>query len=351
MCSMQITTLMLVYTLFEIPLELAFIETSCTLDALAAMNLVVDIVFCVDIAVAFHTGFYVKMKGQDILEDNHWQIAERYIRGWFFVDLISSIPLERFVCFALPQPEPGDVEGDSGIANQLRGFKVARFLKLTRLLRFNRMLNKWQAMSAKKWQLNATRLLKLILMLLMSAHFMGCAWMFTMTEQGMKHAFAHMLAQSNHKLQMLSRKHTVGRSKDPSLSHVQPALTYAVYSTDCGVWAGEMTSNTKGYGCSCKPSIDGYDDCEPMNWLAKYDGEMFRYGTIVDKYVASSYFTIIGLSTVGFGDITPANTVERAISILFTLLGALLFAIVIGSVSDIAQQVHLNDMSLFSPWR
>ena len=111
-----------------------------------------------------------------------------------------------------------------------------------------------------------------------------------------------------------------------------------------------MTSNTKGYGCSCKPSIDGYDDCEPMNWLAKYDGEMFRYGTIVDKYVASSYFTIIGLSTVGFGDITPANTVERAISILFTLLGALLFAIVIGSVSDIAQQVHLNDMSLFSPW-
>ena len=44
------------------------------------------------------------------------------------------------------------------MADSLRGLKVARFLKLTRLIRFNRMLNKWQAMSAKKWQLNATRL-------------------------------------------------------------------------------------------------------------------------------------------------------------------------------------------------
>ena len=32
-------------------------------------------------------------------------------------------------------------------------------------------------MSVKKWQLNFTRLFKLVIMLLMVAHFMGCGWM------------------------------------------------------------------------------------------------------------------------------------------------------------------------------
>ena len=188
MCSLQMTTLLLVYTLFEIPLELAFIEASCDYDPLAIVNLMVDIIFCIDVAVAFHTGFYVKMlDGQDILEDHHWLIAERYLKGWFFVDVISSIPFERLVCATLP-PSTGDAKDDSNMTDSLRGLKVARFLKLTRLIRFNRMLNKWQAMSMKKWQLNATRLIKLILMLLLSAHFMGCIWMFTATEQGMRHA-------------------------------------------------------------------------------------------------------------------------------------------------------------------
>ena len=187
-CSLQMTTILLMYTLFEIPLELAFIETSCEYDPLAIVNLIVDCIFCVDIAVAFHTGFYVKMlNGQDVLEDHHWLIAQRYLKGWFFVDLISSIPFERFVCGTLPKPKPGET-AEGGVTDSLRGLKVARFLKLTRLIRFNRMLNKWQAMTAKKWQLNATRLLKLILMLLLTAHFMGCIWMFTATEHGIKHA-------------------------------------------------------------------------------------------------------------------------------------------------------------------
>lgn len=180
----QVTTLLLVYTLFEIPLELAFIESDCVMSSLDTFNLVVDIIFCSDIVVAFHTGYIVKVSGEDILEDNHWLIAERYLRGWFVVDVISSIPLERFVCLVIGTAEDESQDGDSRMAI-LRGFKVARFLKLTRLLRFNRMLNKWQAMSVKKWQLNSTRLFKLIIMLLMVAHFMGCTWKFVADEHGM----------------------------------------------------------------------------------------------------------------------------------------------------------------------
>lgn len=77
-----------------------------------------------------------------------------------------------------------------------------------------------------------------------------------------------------------------------------------------------------------------------MNWLSKYDSSLHNHGTIADKYVASAYFTIISLSTVGFGDITPANDLERGYQIICTLLGALIFAIVIGIAQEIAQQVR-----------
>jgi hypothetical protein len=237
------------------------------------------------------------------------------------------------------------------MADSLRGLKVARFLKLTRLIRFNRMLNKWQAMSAKKWQLNATRLLKLILMLLLSAHFMGCIWMFTAVEHGIKHARTRAVNKKKHELRAFQKGYS-GENQGIALVCVcWPSLTIVVYSTDCGVWISEMDDalserTGKGgevaYGCSCRPARAGYENCKPVNWLAKYDMNQFLFGSWGDKYVTSAYFTIVGLSTVGFGDITPANTTERILSIVFVLLGALLFAIVIGSVSEIAQQVHLN---------
>ena len=180
----QVTTLLLVYTLFEIPFEMAFIESDCNMTSLSTFNLMVDIVFCVDILVAFHTGFMIKIAGEDILEDNHWLIAFRYVRGWFFVDLISSIPVERFVCLAMnPASDASGADNADSMA-VLRLFKMARFLKLARLIRFNRMLNKWQAMSVNKSQLNVTRLFKLVVGLLMAAHFIGCIWKILADEQG-----------------------------------------------------------------------------------------------------------------------------------------------------------------------
>ena len=89
-----LTTLLLVYTLFEIPLEIAFMEAGehtvlrkvqwqvcsehvlsnsggpagCDMNSLDWFNFFVDIIFCADILVAFHTGFIVKINGEDILQ-------------------------------------------------------------------------------------------------------------------------------------------------------------------------------------------------------------------------------------------------------------------------------------------
>lgn len=55
------------------------------------------------------------------------------------------------------------------------------------------------------------------------------------------------------------------------------------------------------YGCECQASLNGSDVCEPLNWLAKYDMQLYQHGDLGQQYVTAAYFTIISLSTVGFG--------------------------------------------------
>ena len=308
------TTLLLIYTLFEIPFHMAFWETSCQMAAIDYFNLFVDVIFTTDIFVTFNTGFIDRIKGEDILIDSHVAIAQRYLKGWFCVDVVSSLPLDVIICSALS----GDGQ-DGGGMGIVRVFKVARFLKLARLVRFIRMLNKWQSMSTSAAVANSVRLFKLVVGLLMSAHLMGCGWEFARVFQD------------------------CGRFTDASLAEDfadMPGMTFKQIDPD------------GRYGCECYYSkfqtTELKGTCEPLNWMSKYDADLHDNGPVSDRYIACVYFTIIGLSTVGFGDISPATDTERVVSTLYTLIGAVVFALVIGSISEIAQRNNKFEESVAS---
>jgi len=55
----------------------------------------------------------------------------------------------------------------------------------------------------------------------------------------------------------------------------------------------------------------------------------------VTRYIRSLYWTITTMTTVGYGDITPARTVEYVFSSLVMLLGASIFAFIIGSIASL----------------
>lgn len=46
------------------------------MGALDWFNFIVDVVFCIDIAVAFHTGYVIKINGEDILQVTSVQDTE-----------------------------------------------------------------------------------------------------------------------------------------------------------------------------------------------------------------------------------------------------------------------------------
>uniref|UniRef100_A0A7S0EIX8 Cyclic nucleotide-binding domain-containing protein n=1 Tax=Hanusia phi TaxID=3032 RepID=A0A7S0EIX8_9CRYP len=295
-----VTMTLLLYTLFEIPFHLAFLtdDTNCALNALGACNLVVDLIFCSDMVVSFNTAYMIAPKGEEELVDDHGLIAKHYLQSWFFVDLLSSIPFDRILCLIL--------NGQQNLSF-VRTLKTVRFIKLARLLRFMRVLKKWEGLSASPSLSNFLRLFKLIIGLLMCAHIMGCFW------------------------------------------------RIVIEIADCGTWETPEDAVLQGidvvYGCQC--SYSARDElekigliCLPWNWMYKYDAQLYLVGSNASQYLVSVYFTIIGLSTVGFGDITPANDYERAFSTLLTLFGAVIFAFVIGSIGEIAQQGNQMDVEL-----
>ena len=76
---------------------------------------------------------------------------------------------------------------------------------------------------------------------------------------------------------------------------------------------------------------DGYKG----TWLEKF---YLEYGNNEDSiYVVAFYWTITTITTVGYGDITGTNTLERLFSSLIILIGVVAFSFVQGSIASILQ--------------
>ncbi|CEG38634.1 potassium sodium hyperpolarization-activated cyclic nucleotide-gated [Plasmopara halstedii] len=58
--------------------------------------------------------------------------------------------------------------------------------------------------------------------------------------------------------------------------------------------------------------------------------------SILSKYIASIYWAITTMTTVGFGDIYPVNNLEKGFCILVLIGGTTLFAYVVGTVIEVA---------------
>ena len=86
-----------------------------------------DSFFLVDIIVNFRTCF---ADDQQVLHTHSVVIARQYLRGWFGIDFVSTVPLDRILQSAF-----------ASSANGLKGLKMIRILRLFRIAKLVKMLN------------------------------------------------------------------------------------------------------------------------------------------------------------------------------------------------------------------
>jgi hypothetical protein len=157
-----------------IPFRISFIDED-EQDSWVAFDYVCDVMFGIDIAVNFLTGYYNQ---KNELVTDYKKIARNYIWGWFIIDSLAFIPLSNVF---------QDVSSNTAIVNQL--LRILRLPRLYRLIKIFRIAKSEHTIKNTVMinhilmnlhlNLGVARLVKVLLHFFFLCHIVSCFWFYT----------------------------------------------------------------------------------------------------------------------------------------------------------------------------
>ena len=157
---------LILFSAVEVPIRLSF-----GLEATGwqwVLDCAISLAFLADVVVAFSTAHFEN----GIWVTSRAAISEKYMRGWFWIDAPSSVPVE-LIELALPSDHQ-----DSGSLAAFRMLRMFRLLRLLRLLKIETYVRRMEERLEDYLDsdLRVLRIVKLIVKLLFLSHFLGCGW-------------------------------------------------------------------------------------------------------------------------------------------------------------------------------
>jgi potassium voltage-gated channel Eag-related subfamily H protein 7 len=255
----------LLFTATVTPYEVAFVEPE--INAMFFVNRAVDFLFLTDIMINFRV-MYTDDDGKMVKDKMN--IALRYLKSGFSVDLLSIIPFDTVKYW---------VNGMSGTAQ--RGFRLFRLLKLLRLVRAARIVRRWELkLGYKNVDIQS---LKIVVAIATASHWVACTW-------GL-------------------------------LAFIQAETT----STWLTTW------------------LDGQSDIEDRCTTQHGAADLHANGAFREDcfephamYTACMHFSMMTITSIGYGDIVPTNTTEYGVCCVLMLGSGVTWAMVISKLSGIA---------------
>ncbi|XP_055642931.1 uncharacterized protein LOC129779470 isoform X5 [Toxorhynchites rutilus septentrionalis] len=165
--------LLLVANLIILPVAISFFNDDLSTRWIA-FNCLSDTIFLVDIVVNFRTGIMQQDNAEQVILDPKL-IAKHYLKTWFFLDLISSIPLDYI--FLIFNQDFSDSFQILHAGRALRILRLAKLLSLVRLLRLSRLVryvSQWEEVYFLNMASVFMRIFNLICMMLLIGHWSGC---------------------------------------------------------------------------------------------------------------------------------------------------------------------------------
>ncbi|XP_071556786.1 hyperpolarization-activated ion channel isoform X7 [Temnothorax nylanderi] len=167
--------LLLVANLIILPVAISFFNDDLSTRWIA-FNCLSDTIFLVDIVVNFRTGIMQQDNAEQVILDPKL-IAKHYLRTWFFLDLISSIPLDYIFLIFNQFQDFSESFQILHAGRALRILRLAKLLSLVRLLRLSRLVryvSQWEEVYFLNMASVFMRIFNLICMMLLIGHWSGC---------------------------------------------------------------------------------------------------------------------------------------------------------------------------------
>mgnify|MGYP001333030335 CR=1 FL=1 len=271
----------LLFTAVVTPVEVAFLDEGRHITTLWWVNRVVDLCFLIDMLLCFNMAYQVSPSRGGHWVHNRRLIVQNYLRTWFLPDLVTVLP---FFLIVLDWQDPfgnGASDPTSDRSSAVRSMSLIRVVKLLRMIKLARVFK-------------ASRMIERNLLDIALHRW---EWTFSLLK---------ML-----KLCLL-------------------LLVYAHFQA-C-VW---------GLFSAWTP--------EP-NWLSEYARHFAETEVLgaepspLDKYAAALYWSVMTLTSIGYGDFVPQNTAERALCCFWMVASAGGWAYVIGTAAGIAATLDPNSV-------
>lgn len=152
-----------IYNCFALPYEAAFVPEYSEHLAYTLINLAIDFFFFLDILISFRTTIINDRTGIEIV--NPREIAKVYLRGRFFIDFISTIPIDSLFSALM-------ASSNDQFINRI---KLIKLLKLVRIFRLQKIIQNMNSTENVKLSMS---LLKMFFMLILYLHCLGCLWFY-----------------------------------------------------------------------------------------------------------------------------------------------------------------------------
>merc|ERR1719424_2586403 len=140
---------------------------------LGVLNRIVDVVFLIDLAFNFRTGFVNRHK--ELVMDPA-ESRREYLRTWFPLDFVSSIPPVIEVVLVLATGGAGSF--DPSAVALLRVLKIAKLLRLAKLMKFadrdSAFADSAEDFLASSSSMFAMRCWIMIMLSFLLAHLLAC---------------------------------------------------------------------------------------------------------------------------------------------------------------------------------
>ncbi|CAG5132386.1 unnamed protein product, partial [Candidula unifasciata] len=125
---------LLIANLIILPVAISFFNDDLSMHWIV-FNCISDTVFFLDIVINFRTGIILNDFADEIILDPKL-IAKQYLKTWFFLDLLSSIPMDYI--FLMWDSEADFNQLFHAVQNPLRKqLRITSTFLLLRLLQFN----------------------------------------------------------------------------------------------------------------------------------------------------------------------------------------------------------------------
>ncbi|XP_063817913.1 potassium/sodium hyperpolarization-activated cyclic nucleotide-gated channel 1 [Pseudophryne corroboree] len=164
--------IMMVGNLIIIPVGITFF-TEQTTTPWIIFNVASDTVFLFDLFMNFRTGIVIEDNSEIILDPK--VIKMSYLKSWFVVDFISSIPVD-YIFLIVEKGMDSEVYKTARALRIVRFTKILSLLRLLRLSRLIRYIHQWEEIFHMTYDLASAvvRIFNLIGMMLLLCHWDGC---------------------------------------------------------------------------------------------------------------------------------------------------------------------------------